>query len=232
MPTKIFDLRFLNLVLNAVMITTRLLYYLFLSTLFTTGFLLTGEGQQKSGGSYQLNLHYLDKDSLFPQQLPDLRTSFVNLPQCADYINKIPSLLSMKGFPAASVDRIQFDTGFAEIDIYLGRQQSLVQLETSHIEKGALDQSGYIEKNFTGKPIHFSQLDQLKEQLLNYYEKTGYPFAAVFLDSITFNAASMKAILKVNKGPLYHIDSIRIKGKAKISNAFLQRYLGISNKSI
>jgi outer membrane protein assembly factor BamA len=30
---------------------------------------------------------------------------------------------------------------------------------------------------------------------------------------------------------LYHIDSIRLYGKAKISNYFLQRYLGIPNKS-
>ena len=214
------------------MITTRLLYYLFLTTLFITGFKFTIEAQQKSTGSYQLHVTYVDKDSSFPGQFPDLRTSFVNLPQCADYINKIPGILSMKGYPAASLDRVKFDTGFAEIDIYLGPQQNLVHLETSQIEKKALDQSGYVEKNFTGKPINFAQLDQLKEQLLNYYEKSGYPFAAIFLDSITMQRDSMKAMLKVNRGPIYHIDSIRVKGKAKISNAFLQRYLGIPNNSL
>ena len=40
------------------------------------------------------------------------------------------------------------------------------------------------------------------------------------------------ALLKVNKGPLYRIDSIRIYGNAKISNSYLQRYLDIPNKSI
>ncbi|MEI9934173.1 MAG: BamA/TamA family outer membrane protein [Ferruginibacter sp.] len=39
-------------------------------------------------------------------------------------------------------------------------------------------------------------------------------------------------MLKVNKGPLYHIDSIRVYGKVKISNNFLQHYLGITNGSI
>jgi outer membrane protein assembly factor BamA len=40
------------------------------------------------------------------------------------------------------------------------------------------------------------------------------------------------AKLKVNKGPRYKIDSIRIQGNAKISNDYLQRYLDIRNGSI
>ncbi|MEP7142089.1 MAG: POTRA domain-containing protein, partial [Ferruginibacter sp.] len=66
----------------------------------------------------------------------------------------------------------------------------------------------------------------------SYYEKNGYPFAGVFLDSIQLTPDAMKASLRVTRGPLYHIDSIRVRGKIKISNNFLQRYLGISNGSI
>ena len=36
----------------------------------------------------------------------------------------------------------------------------------------------------------------------------------------------------MSKGLLYHIDSIRVYGKLKIKNLFLQRYLGITNGSI
>ena len=39
-------------------------------------------------------------------------------------------------------------------------------------------------------------------------------------------------ICEVNKGPLYHIDSIRVYGKAKIKNLFLQHYIDITNGSI
>jgi len=38
--------------------------------------------------------------------------------------------------------------------------------------------------------------------------------------------------LIVDKGPLYKIDSIHLFGTAKISNDFLQRYLGIQDGSI
>jgi outer membrane protein assembly factor BamA len=43
---------------------------------------------------------------------------------------------------------------------------------------------------------------------------------------------SVSANLVVDKGPLYKIDSIRVYGNARISNDFLQRYLGIPNGSI
>jgi outer membrane protein assembly factor BamA len=75
-------------------------------------------------------------------------------------------------------------------------------------------------------------LQGIQQRLLTHYEKTGYPFAAVYLDSVRLNGDSMQALLKVNKGPLYHIDSIRVYGRAKISNFFLQQYLGIANGSV
>ena len=42
----------------------------------------------------------------------------------------------------------------------------------------------------------------------------------------------MNAELNVNKGPLYHIDSLRLYGNVKISNSFLQHYLGINNGDV
>jgi outer membrane protein assembly factor BamA len=47
------------------------------------------------------------------------------------------------------------------------------------------------------------------------------------LDSIRLEEDKINAMLKVTKGPLYHIDSIRVFGKAKISKNFLNHYLGI-----
>ena len=72
----------------------------------------------------------------------------------------------------------------------------------------------------------------MQEKVLNYYEKNGYPFAEIFLDSIRLDDDKMEALLRTRKGPLYHIDSIRILGKAKISKKFLQHYLAIPNGSL
>src|SRR6202000_2901691 len=46
------------------------------------------------------------------------------------------------------------------------------------------------------------------------------------------DSSVVSAVLRVDKGPLYKIDSIRIYGSARISNEFLQHYLNIPNGSI
>jgi hypothetical protein len=45
----------------------------------------------------------------------------------------------------------------------------------------------------------------------------------VYLDSLQIESEKVWAQLKLEKGPSYKIDSIRILGNAKISNDFLQR---------
>lgn len=189
-------------------------------------------GQQLNAKDYQLKISFTDKDSSFNPQPLKLLTVFKNQAECIGYIEKLPALLNFKGFPAASVDAVIADSGFTRIQLYLGTQQYMVQLSTDSIEKKVLDLSGYAERDFINKPLNIVQLEAMKGRILNYYEKNGYPFAGIFLDSIKLSDSTMNAALIVNKGPLYHIDSISIKGKIKISNSFLQQYLGIANGSI
>ena len=204
-----------------------ILYYRFSIILLVNFCIVTYVAAQ-----YQLRINYLDKDSTFQPQVLKLQTKFTGQLQCIEYINKLPVLLNIKGYSGVSVDQISHDTTYTQIDLYLGVQQKKVQLRTDGIEKKALDEIGFMSKNYQGKPFNIGQLAYFKERILNYYEKNGYPFAAVFLDSIILKDDTMDAALNITKGPLYHIDSISIKGKIKISNAFLQRYLGIAKGSI
>ena len=73
------------------------------------------------------------------------------------------------------------------------------------------------------QPLHmldFVHLQLQQQSILNYYQKTGYPFVSIKLDSIQIEDDKIKGMLVVDKGPLYHIDSIRVYGKAKIKNTF------------
>ena len=85
---------------------------------------------------------------------------------------------------------------------------------------------------FAGKPIDFTQVQVWEERILKHLENNGYPFAKVYLDSLQLENDKVSALLKINKGPLYRIDSIRVYGTAKISNNYLQHYLDISNGSV
>lgn len=200
-----------------------------------TGILLSFAKSQvvvTKNASYQLQVQFVDKDSSFNLPALKLQTGFTNRALCNGYIQSLPALLSSKGYPTASVDSIFENESVTTIHLFLGKQYQWIKLIPDGIERAAMTESRFKEKDYTGKFLNIQQLLSLQERILTYYEKNGYPFAGVFLDSIRLNDNKMEALLRSRKGPLYHIDSIRVFGKAKISGKFLQHYLAIPNGSL
>jgi outer membrane protein assembly factor BamA len=210
------------------LLNSKLLLLLILQAVF---FMSTINCQQ-STAKYQLSIYFVDKDSSFNPQDFKLQTVFSDVIKCRAYINSIPSLLGSKGYPAASVDSIWEAKDTTGIKLFLGKQYHWIKLVTDSIDKKAIAESGYFEKNFSNKVLNMEQLQSVQLRILNYYENNGYPFAKISLDSILLEEEKITALLKVNPGVLYHIDSIRVFGKVKISKNFLQHYLSIPNGGI
>ena len=181
---------------------------------------------------FSLIIHPVGKDSGFAHPPLGLKTAFESESDAVLYINKIPQILASMGYPVASVDSTWQQTDSFHIQLYTGQKYNWIQLSIATLDNQALDAAGYSVKNFNNKPLNFLQLQSLQQRLLNYFEKQGYPFASVYLDSIVLLGDKMSALLKADKGVLYHIDSIRMFGNFKLSKKFLQRYFGIANGSI
>lgn len=183
-----------------------------------------------SADSYTLVVHY--KDTGVKTQLPVIKTNFNDLLQAVSYINALPQYFASKGYPVASVDSVWQEKQAFHIIFYAGTKYNWIQLRTSGIEKADLQKSGYNEKEFNGRPLNIAEIDVIKEKLLTVYENRGFPFAAVYLDSVSINEDKISAVLAVNKGLLYRIDSIKNYGRLKLNKKFLQQYLNITNGSI
>jgi outer membrane translocation and assembly module TamA len=187
---------------------------------------------QKNGNlssAYSLSIHY--KDSIIVAELPSIKTSFADIQLLYEYVNALPKILSTKGYPIASIDSSWQIRDTLHINLYLGTKYNWVQLRTIGIEKNVLSKSGYNEKDFTDKPLNIAEVEIIKEKLLGIYANEGYPFALIYLDSVTIIENNISAALTVNKILLYKIDSIKNYGKLKLNPKFLQRYLNISNGS-
>jgi outer membrane protein assembly factor BamA len=182
--------------------------------------------------SYKLELSTYDKDPATVVSQLNIQTSFPSRFICSEYIRQLPGLLQAKGYVTASIDSVRYDSSSARIVLFTGELYKWARLDATKVEPSLLDAVGWRERNFSERPIDFVQVKQWQERLLNRLENTGYPFARVYLDSINLDQDKVSALLKVDKGPLYTIDSIRIYGNARISNFYLQRYLDISNGSI
>lgn len=190
---------------------------------------------QKTGEAtlpYQIVYHHVHKDSSFVPAAYGLKTGFISQPELMKYVTEIPSIMAGKGYPIASIDSSWQQNDSTHLLLYTGEPFKWVQLNTSTIDEQVLAAVGYQPKSFLNKPLNMSQLQLLQDRLLNHYEKSGYPFVKIYLDSIRLSENNMLANLMADKGVLYHIDSIRLYGKLSLNKKFLQRYLRIPNGSI
>lgn len=195
---------------------------------------LNGNAQKPAAAtvsSYTLWVSGVDKDSAWIVSKTGLQTSFASKLACEEYLNRLPALLQSKGYVTASIDSLQYKMNSAHLVLFLGESYRWIKLDVASVPSDLLEVAGWREKQFSGKPLDFVMLQQLQEKMLYRLENTGHPFARIFLDSIILDKEAVTASLKVNKGPAYKIDSIRIYGNGKISNAYLQRYLNIPNGS-
>lgn len=181
-------------------------------------------------GQYLLQIVPVDKDTVFIRQLR-LQTDFRNRLFCEEYVNSLPALLQSKGYPAASIDSVFFDSLSAGIHLFVGEPMQWARLYTDSTDRKILEQVNWGGKRMA-RPVSFQELQSLQSRVLDYLENNGYPFAKIMLDSISLQEHALEAALKIEKGPLYKIDSISNKGNAKLSTAFLQHYLGIPNGSL
>lgn len=181
---------------------------------------------------YDLLIRVVDGDSAALNTI-GLQNSFDSKAACTDYVNKLPSFLQAKGYVAASIDSLAYDSLAAHAVIFLGAAYHWTEINTDRVNPSLLNAVGWRQKNFPGKPIDFDQLQGWQEKIIDYLENNGHPFAKVFLDSLQIlDDNRVSAILTVEEGPLYRIDSIRVFGDVKVSNNFFQHYLDISNGSI
>ncbi len=185
-----------------------------------------------ASGQYKMHVTGVDKDSLFIQSKFSLQSDFKSRSQCIEYIYKITDLLKAKGYPNASIDSIVQDSLRALVYLYTCEAFLGVHIRTDSIDQKILEGIGWNKKRLPNQMMNFKQLETLKQRILEHLENNGYPFGRVELDSAQLTHENFYGTLKVKKGPLYRIDSIRNLGTARISTNFLQHYLNIPNGSI
>lgn len=177
---------------------------------------------------YLLHVMPVDKDSAFIRGTLGIPPAFKTREACTSYIFGLVPLLQAKGYVTASVDTVFYSKEEATMRLYVGSVWRWANIDTRHIDPTLLAAVAWNARAFRGKPFDMRQYEYRQKLLLDYMENNGYPFAKVSLDSIVLRKPDeVSAVLKVDKGPLYKIDSIRVYGTARISNQFLQRYLNM-----
>lgn len=180
---------------------------------------------------FRLQIKPVDKDSGFIYTTLRLQSDFKNEVLAREYIDNLPGLLQSKGYPAASIDTILYTPLGVVCSLYVGETFQWARLRIDSADRKFLEAINWNVRTLQQESLNFEQVLAARQKLLDYLENNGYPFAKIKLDSISLVNQQLEASLRIDRGPLYKIDSISNLGPASISSTFLQRYLGIMNGS-
>ncbi len=171
-------------------------------------------------------------DQKLSEKVLNYQTAFPDSLSAMGELKRLLFRLHGNAYLEASIERVeQVDSTFTA---YLepGEKYEWAALKNGNVEEVFLSQVGYREQLFSGKPFYYKAVRDLQESLLEYAENNGYPFAAVWLDSIQVKNGKIAAQIFMQRNQLILIDKVSITGKAKISAKYLQNYLGLQPGSL
>ena len=185
-----------------------------------------------TNGQNECALNIQQIDSTTSINTLQLQTTFTSKTKCIEYVHKLSQLLMTKGYISASVDSVWEDSSSVSILLFIGKKYKWDSLHVDEKNWLLLNNLGYSKTSFNNKPFDQQKVNVVYNQLLDYFSNIGYPFAKIFLDSVQMNDNSISATLKIERGELYHVDTINIYGNVKLTKNFVTHYLGIDEKSV
>ena len=186
-----------------------------------------------AGGSgwSQYRLRVVAVDSNTVARGVEIPSVFRSREACEQYVATLPGLLAARGYATASVDSLQADSAVATIHLFLGERYEWKVLRLRGVEPAELEAAN-IRLPVGGKAFEPGKVEALQRQLLDHYSNNGFPFAVVRIDSLVLDANRLlTGVLVVEKGLPYKMDSLSVKGGARISEKFLHRYLDLPRGS-
>jgi outer membrane protein assembly factor BamA len=180
--------------------------------------------------SYTLDIQSVNSPALLKSI--SFKTSFLSATDRDKELQNVLFKCYDNAYLTATYDSIIGDSLMLTAYLSFGNPYKWASIKKGNADEGVLNEIGFRENSYNNKPVYFIEVKHLEEKLITYYENNGFPFAAVMLDSIIISDSIISAQLKVTKNKEVKIDSVIIKGSAKINAAFIYSYLGIKPGSL
>jgi len=136
-------------------------------------------------------------------------------------------LLYARGYLDAETETVQTDSLQYRVTVHAGKALQAGQIRNGNLPPGSALARDISNRNWFGQSFSFPRLQQGMRRMLAEFEESGYPYASVYLDSITIDEDRFNAVVKGDPGPLVLYDSVLIRGNARITPGYLYAYLGI-----
>lgn len=114
-----------------------------------------------------------------------------------------------------------------KVVLHPGKPYRWLRITTDTVNIRLINEAGFRDQLFEGKAVSPRHINNLNTKLLNWFENNGYPFASVSYRDFTFVDGGISATLHTEPGSRITIDSVIVRGEARLSGVYLRKYLGI-----
>ncbi len=179
----------------------------------------------KVGDSQELILTFSDVGKSFSYKLSDNKSNDSTFIVKSLYEHLI-SLYS-KGYLAATIDSFHSDSAQVKAYGMMGLQYKWVNIKPDSLSQRCFNDLGVRIPRNEGKIINPQRFAKLTSTIIKRLEDSGYPFARVKLDSIKISRNTVDAILILEKGPKITIDTLYLKGDARVTYNYIVALLAL-----
>ena len=141
--------------------------------------------------------------------------------------DNIVAHLHSLGHLLAGIDTgyIQNDTLF--LSVYIGETYRKAIVNIDNVSPSALKRTGLKGTFPEIRKFTYREFFRAEQRLIDYYQTIGFPFAYVFLDSVSQKNKVLYGKLKIVNGPFIVFDTLQVTGKTKTKKKFLTNYTKI-----
>ncbi|MBL8001376.1 MAG: BamA/TamA family outer membrane protein [Flavobacteriales bacterium] len=140
---------------------------------------------------------------------------------------EVRQALIADGHLEASVDTCRFLPGSTVCTLHLGPTYRWARLRAGGVEPEIASSAGFRERFYADRPVRPAEVARLMEDLLDECERNGHPFATVRLDSLRQQEDGLEASIVLDRGRAVRVDSVVVKGTARMGDRFLWSQIGI-----
>jgi len=177
-------------------------------------------------GLAQRHVVVLEPDTALPRKwMRPVQLASIGLVQAN--VAKQIAFLQGKGYLEASCDTCYTQEDTSRCPIAVGREYRWAKLSAGGVPAEIASEANFRDKLYTDVPINPVQVGRLFTSLLRRSENNGYPFAKVWLDSLTTLGDGLQATVRLDQGRFVRYDSVVVRGTVKTSMRYLYSSIGI-----
>ncbi len=157
----------------------------------------------------------------------NIKKTFSDTLQLHKELSDLLNELWVKGYIAASVDSVLKKNDTVSANISIGKKYEWIELRKGNVSPEIIQQAGYHYDDFISKTFNYEKVSELNNDIIETCENSGFPFASIKLDSIKLIENKVFASLNLKMNNKIVIDSVVMRGKAKVAKKFLYNYVNV-----